>query len=305
MKVGARKLGILPICIRGIGVCFRRLKIRNELIPLNLLVILLIVAIIFFPSNTLRIILGLPFVLFFPGYALVTALFPRREGMDSIQRVALSFGMSIAVVPLIGLILNYTPWGIRLESILWSIASFIFIMSAIAWFRRKRLVEKERFGVEFHLALPGWGGGTWDKALSIILVVAILGVLGTLGYVIATPKVGERFTEFYILGQEGKVTKYPSELKVGEEGRVIIGIINRESEPVSYRVEVRIGGIENNEVGPAALENNEKWEGEVSFTPEVAGEKQKVEFLLFKNREVEPCLKPLHLWLNVKEKPSE
>ncbi len=69
---------------------------------------MLVAIIILFPSNILRIILGLPFLLFFPGYTLVAALFTRKEGMGSIERVALSFGLSIAVVPLIGLILNYT-----------------------------------------------------------------------------------------------------------------------------------------------------------------------------------------------------
>ena len=48
------------------------------------------------------------------------------------------------------------------------------------------------------------GKGSVDKILSIILIAAILGVVGTLGYAIAIPKVGERFTEFYVLGLEGK-----------------------------------------------------------------------------------------------------
>ncbi|MCL0052922.1 DUF1616 domain-containing protein [Dehalococcoidales bacterium] len=273
-----------------------RIKIRNELLPLNLLVLLLIAAIIFFPYDALRIAIGIPFVLFFPGYTLLAALFPRRDGISIIERLALSFGMSLAVVPLIGLILNYTPWGIRLESILWSIASFIFIMSAIAWFRRKRLPSEERFGIEFQLALPG---GAWDKVLSITLVIAILGAVGVLGYVIATPKVGERFTQFYILGLEGKAVDYPRELRVGEEGRVMVGIINNEHRIVNYRVEVRINGIRNSEIGPVVLEHDKKWEGEVSFTPEVAGKEQKVEFLLYKDREAEPYLK-LHLWIDVR-----
>ncbi|GAI01448.1 unnamed protein product, partial [marine sediment metagenome] len=106
----------------------------------------------------------------------------------------MSFGLSIAVVPLIGLILNYTPWGIRLESVLYSVASFILITSIIAWLRRGRLPEPERFGIEFQMRLPGWGGGVWDRMLSIILALAILGALGMLGYAIASPKVGERFT---------------------------------------------------------------------------------------------------------------
>ena len=77
-----------------------------------------------------------------------------------------------------------------------------------------------------------------DKALSTILGIVILGAIGTLGYVIATPKVGERFTEFHILGLEAKAISYPTKLRVGEEGKVIVGIINQEHETLKYRVEV-------------------------------------------------------------------
>jgi uncharacterized membrane protein len=278
-----------------------RIKLGDGLIPLNLLAWALILFIIFFPSNILRIILGIPFVLFFPGYTLMAALFTKKEGMGGIERVALSFGLSIAVVPLIGLILNYTPWGIRLEPILYSAASFILIASIIAWLRRRRLTEHERFAIQFQVTMPGWSEGVWGKVLAITVVVAILATLGTLGYVIATPKVGETFTEFYILGQDGKAANYPKELKVGEKGEVIVGIVNHEGKEVSYRVEVVAGSQESTEVGPVVLVDEQKWEGEVSFVPEVAGENQKVEFLLYKDGEVEPCLEPLHLWVDVKK----
>jgi uncharacterized membrane protein len=39
------------------------------------------------------------------------------ENLDPIERIALSLGMSIALVPIVGLLLNYTPWGIRLTPI--------------------------------------------------------------------------------------------------------------------------------------------------------------------------------------------
>ena len=278
-----------------------RIKLGSGLLPLNLLVLLLITAIFFFPYDALRIAVGIPFVLFFPGYALMAALYIRKVGMGGIVRVALSLGMSLAVVVLIGLILNYTPWGITLDSVLYSLASFILAMSIIAWVRRKRLTEWDRFNIEFKFRLLGWGGSVRDKVLSAVLVIAILGAFGMLGYVIAMPKTGEKFTEFYILGEEGKAADYPEELGVGQEGRVILGIINNEYETMDYRVEVRIDGVINNEIGPVVLEHDEKWEEEVSFIPQIAGGKQEVEFLLYKNGQSEPCFEPLRLRINVTE----
>lgn len=278
-----------------------KIKLRNELIPLNLLVLVLIIAIILFPSNALRIALGLPFLLFFPGYTLMAALFPKRQGIDAIKRIALSFGISIAIVPLVGLILNYTPWGITLESTLYSMACFIFIMSIVAWVRRKRLWEERRLGLEFQLRLPSWGGSASEKILSVVLVIVAVGALATLGYVLATPKVGEKFTEFYILGAEGKAADYPIELVVGKEGRVIIGIVNHEHETMSYWIQVTVNGLKDQELGPVVLGDEEKWEVEMSFIPKMPGDNQKVELFLYKNGEVEPSLGPLQLWLNVRD----
>ena len=138
-----------------------------------------------------------------------------------------------------------------------------------------------------------------DKMLSIILTLAIVGALGMLGYAIASPKVGERFTEFYIEGLEGKAINYPKEMVLGEEGKVIVGIINREHETVTYRVEVAIDGVRNNEVGPMALNHDGEWEETVGFTPGRAGDNQKVEFLLYKQGQNEVYHR-LQLWVDIR-----
>jgi uncharacterized membrane protein len=86
---------------------------------------------------------------------------------------------------------------------------------------------------------------------------------------------------------------------LGEEGKVIVGIINREHETVTYRVEVAINGVKNNEVVPVALDHDGEWEEIVSFTPNKAGDNQKVEFLLYRQGQSE-VYQRLHLWADVR-----
>jgi len=86
-------------------------------------------------------------VLFIPGYALIAAFFPARGDLDGIERVALSFGLSIAVTPLIGLRSTTRPGGIRLDPILVSLTLFSLAMAAVAWYRRLLLPADERFSV--------------------------------------------------------------------------------------------------------------------------------------------------------------
>jgi len=144
----------------------------------------------------------------------------------------------------------------------------------------------------------GYGGNAWSRVLSGILVLALLGAVGTLIYVIASPGVGEKFTEFYLLGLGGEAQDYPSLLTVGEEGKVMVGIINKEYEAVTYRVEVRINGIVSTEVEPLMLKHDEKWEEIVRFTPDRTGDKQKVEFLLYKQGQDE-VYRRLRVWVDV------
>jgi uncharacterized membrane protein len=278
-----------------------RIKPETDLAVISILSILLIIIVAFFESNVLRIVLGLPFILFFPGYTLVAALFPRKVDLAGLERIALSFGLSIAVVPLVGLILNYTPWGIELYPILVSITIVILVTSGVAWYRRHRLPEDECFAISFNLNLSQWTAMKgWDKVLSIILVASILGAIGAIAYVIVTPKTGEKFTEFYVLGLDGEASNYPSELVVGEEGSVILVIVNHEHEDdLTYRVEILVDGEVNGTIGPLALNHDERWESEVGFVPQDVGDDQKVEFILYKNGEDEPY-SSLHLWIDVK-----
>jgi uncharacterized membrane protein len=260
-------------------------------------------------ETSIRNILGLPLVLFLPGYSLIAALFPAKSDLEWIERAALSFGLSIAVVPLMGLGLNYTPWGIRFLPVLISLSAFILLMCGIAYLRREKLPEDEAFEVPIRktadslkIRVTEKSESKLDRVLNILLVLSILLSIITLMYVLMTPKQGEHFTEFYILGPTGNADNYTTKYLLGESGTVTVGIINQEYRPVNYTLELR---LENRSLPlpenqkHISLSHNETWEKPVTFTPPSEGKNMKLEFLLFNETSGSIPYRELHLWIDV------
>jgi hypothetical protein len=90
------------------------------------------------PLLYVRYVLGGVFILFLPGFMLISALYPRSGELDGLERLALSIGLSLAIVPLDGLMLNYTPWGITLAPIMVSLAVFSEALASGAMVRKYR-----------------------------------------------------------------------------------------------------------------------------------------------------------------------
>lgn len=195
-------------------------------------------------ESPLRVVFVLPLILFVPGYLLIAALFPANGDLEGLERVALSMGLSIAIVPLLGLALNYTPWGIRLDPIVVTLVIFSLVVGFIAQFRRRELPGENRFTVPVGAYLAtmkeefsGGSASRFDRILSVALIAAVLVAAATTVFIIAVPKEGEKFTEFYILGPRGKAADYPTEFMSGTPQTVIIGIGNHEYRDITYTVE--------------------------------------------------------------------
>ncbi|MCK9441063.1 MAG: DUF1616 domain-containing protein [Methanothrix sp.] len=273
-----------------------------------------------------RIPLGLVMVLFVPGYTLIAALFPKKADLEGIERTALAFGLSIAVVPLIGLALNYTPWGIRLTPVVVSLAIFTIAMAVAAYWRRMNLPAPERFSIQFRETINSWKTeiladekSRLDKALTVILIVTIFLSIAALVYVIVTPKQGEKFTEFYILGPDGKAYDYPTSVLAGNESTVIVGVVNHEYSIVNYTMSISLNNTPVNNTTSKdnfrddfsfiypilsmnlTLLHNETWEKPVTYVLNHTGEGQKLEFLLYKEGNFTSPYRDLHLWVNVSQ----
>jgi len=119
----------------------------------------------------------------------------------------------------------------------------------------------------------------------------------------------EPSTEFYILGPDGTAKNYPTDYVLGENGTVIVGIINHEQKSVNYTMEVR---LEDTPLPLPAdwqnicIENDDTLEKGVTINPPFEGTNMDLQFLLYNNDKKEMLednislpYRNLNLWINV------
>jgi uncharacterized membrane protein len=265
----------------------------------------------------LRQVVAVASVLFVPGYTIVAALFPRDGDLDWIERIALSFGLSIAAVALLGVVLNYTPFGVRVETIVGALLGFTLAISVIAYVRRVRVSPEERLGFELDVAVPRMGElNGFDKAVTGTLAAVILVGVVALAFVLSVPQAKLGFTEFFLLNANGQPANYPSRLKVSENATVTLVVVNHENVGVNYTARVDLVGlaivynttsgrnetIEANRTTwswfNASLADGDNWTRRYSFSIRSAG-LWKVQFLLFRDRNLASVYRHLELRIKV------
>jgi uncharacterized membrane protein len=271
------------------------------IVVLTLLIDLLIYGVSIEP---VRVVLGLLLVLFFPGYVLVSALYPRWEQLKGVERIALGLGLSLALVPLLGLALNFTAWGIRLTSIVVTLSLWNLAVAAVAQIQRRHIAPEERFDVPW-ATIVAWVRKPrrfTDLAVGFGLTLAVLAAIGAVTWKVQQPVSGEAFTEFYVLGAQRMLQDYPTNLRVGEAQNYNVGIINHEKEPVTYVIRAFLGNTETEvgSLGPVTLEDEGTWEGKINITPAAAGDQQKLELRLYRNPANEQPYRTLHLFVDVR-----
>jgi hypothetical protein len=108
---------------------------------------LTLAAVFFIPKSLvpwiyIRNTVGVVFVLWLPGFTLIKALFPIKvpftianDKLATVERIGLSLGMSLTLVPIVVLLLNSTPWGIDLSPIVFSLFTIVVIFATVAVIR--------------------------------------------------------------------------------------------------------------------------------------------------------------------------
>lgn len=208
--------------------------------------------------------LGLVAILFAPGYALVAALFPgKKTGLTGvvrdrydperkrtgritvIERIVLSVGLSVCIVPLIGLGLASTPQGIASSTYMLAVGTTTLLLAIVAVFRRRLLHPDERFDPR----PTGFLIDTWDQlrsarsesTLALVLVIGLILAAAGIGVAATTTPRGGEFTEFSLETRDAQTGSfvagnYSQAVSGDSQTQLYVTITNHEADHVNYTV---------------------------------------------------------------------
>nr|WP_305794629.1 DUF1616 domain-containing protein [Halomarina rubra] len=271
------------------------------------------------PGNTLRIVLTLPLVVFVPGYALAAAAFPRapsgerrgslldrvRErpsGIDTTERLALGLGLSLTLLPIVGVLVAFQPGPMTAEPAVVALSGVAALFTVVAAIRRWRLSAQERYGLPlgYWNAVTGRSteGSRTDVLLSVGLGVSVVLALLAGGFAITSPQDAQRYTTFsvghldetgnYVFGSGGELSE---PIERGSAVESAFYVQNNEQQTVEYTVVIQVQKVddEGNVVQTSGvtryrqtLEPGEEWINPHRTTISYEGENVRLAYLLYK-----------------------
>lgn len=137
-----------------------------------------------------------------------------------------------------------------------------------------------------------------DKTISTILVLLIILGVSAVVYIVVNPQPNEKFTELYILGENGKAGNYPINMSTGKKGNVTVGIVNQEYMETSYKLIVKSGNSTLYQRSDLKLPSNGKIEIPVEFNLTKKGTNT-VEFMLYKLPDETKVYRSVYLIVNI------
>jgi uncharacterized membrane protein len=142
----------------------------------------------------------------------------------------------------------------------------------------------------------------FNASLSVVLVIILLASVCATLYVISAASNSDPFTEFYLLGPNGKADNYPREFNISEPQPVIVGVVNHEYRDMDYDLVVLLeNGTQKHKLyeDRISLADNASWLKQVSIDPPVNGTKMKLDFQLFANGDMTVPYRDCFLYVNV------
>jgi len=308
------------------------------------LVVLTGVSVFYFDPGTLptvTLLLVILFMFLLPGYALISAVQPRRperghsgnrdRGSWSIaspgkiglmERLVLAVGVSLGVATATGFVLDFTGIGIEPEPASAVLMSITIIGCLVAAVRRYRLRPESRFGGgEVVRALAPLRGlfvrrSAIDLAITSVIVVSlIVGIAGT-AFIAVSVDDRQSYTGLAVLSTNGSgdpvAAEYPSDQNGSKE--LLLELTNREHQSMNYTLIVEQQRVEDETVVESQerdrfridLPPNGEWRTTYPVPPDEDASGERLVFLLYvdsppNDPDRENAYRAVHVWLDTPE----
>ncbi|AQL44887.1 hypothetical protein BV210_19195 (plasmid) [Halorientalis sp. IM1011] len=267
-------------------------------------------------SPLVRAVLGFPLLFLVPGYVTVAAAFPRaRSGtlertgalgqvreVSGVERAALSFGLSVALLPLLALAIDVSPWPFESPVRAGAVSGYAGVMAAVAVYRRAQVSDADRYRWHVGRTLASIrtalaGTSKRETVLNLLVAVSLVAATGAVGYALATPQDGEQYSTISILTENESGDRvagdYPTDLDTADDRRLVAAVENREGRETTYELVVVVERVdpsgEDNRVteravlsrGNATVPPGGTWYYRHGLRPVLDGENLRVSYFLY------------------------
>ena len=292
------------------------------------------------------VILVGPFLLFLPGYALLSMLFPGsgNPGADAVaarplegvtiewfERVSLSVGISVAILPLLMVLLAATGTQLTRVTVSVTLVGFVVLASALGAARRVALPEESRYDPpldrwlsEVQLARDSPGVPRVDKAGAVAIALVVLLALSGLSVGLAAPPDGESYTEVALLtpSENGPVAAgYPDAVASDEPLELVLSIENNLGRATEYEYVVVLDRVSSSADGTevtvlersvlertnVSLANGETATQTLSLVPSMLGRDLRLSVLVYEETAPDTPSRTtadehLYIWIDVEDR---
>jgi len=295
-----------------------------DLAVYSLFVIFGLVAIVLLPANSnIRFLIAVPLLFFCPGYAIIALLYPKADSLpvgeldQTLSRAGLSFGLSLAVVPILILAIGVVG-TLRAPEVIGGIGGTILLIAQLAAMRRVSVPKQRRYHVGVTTSLQQSYDMLTRRSLPakftlLLLIGGIILSTGAVGLTVSSPPDGYEFTQFYVGTEErnGNIStvEYPDELT--NETSLTFVVENQEQMPEEYVVVVQLqrvsdAGVLSQSEELARYRNTVSqggtWKQSHELSPELSGENLRLQYLLYRNDvpatpTKENSYRNVHIWV--------
>jgi uncharacterized membrane protein len=296
----------------------------------------------------IRAAIGLVVVLFVPGYLAVAALYPRRYspvdqsgpvrsagttgdrlvhgGRPSWwERIALAVGLSLAFVPLSGLVVAPLTGSFSTWSVLLGLNGFVLLGACVALLRRNMVPADERLRIPIREAAGRLASlidrdSYPDRILGVVLVCTLGIAAVTTGFVLLAPADGETYTTASLLTETAdgdlEASGYPETLVRGNSEPLTLRVENHEGTDTAYTAVAVLQRVDRSGESlsvteservfreHATVEAGETWTARHGVTLTMTGENLRLRYYLYRgeppaNPDKASAYRTLSLWLTV------